>query len=155
MYDIAKQEFDEILHTSTKCNLYQYLVPTIYIQTYLTKPIPELYKKYIIKMRLSSHNLAIEQGRYYNVNRNKRNCKFCIDDMEDEMHFILLCPMYTNLRCNLIKPYYWRKPSVFKLLQLFNITNVKQLCNLGKYICRALKLRADTVAFTFLNCIFN
>jgi hypothetical protein len=44
---------------------------------------------------------------YYNVNRNNRNCKFCIDDMEDEMHFILLCPMYTNLRCNLIKPYYW------------------------------------------------
>ena len=75
--------------------------------------------------------------------------------MEDEMHFILLCPMYTNLRCNLIKPYYWRKPSVFKLLQLFNITKVKQLCNLGKYICRALKLRADTLAFTFLNCIFN
>ena len=32
-----------------KCNLYQYLVPTFYIQTYLTKPMPELYKKYIIK----------------------------------------------------------------------------------------------------------
>jgi hypothetical protein len=41
---------------------------------------------YIIKMRLSSHNLAIEQGRYYNVNRNNRNCKFWIDDMEDEMY---------------------------------------------------------------------
>jgi hypothetical protein len=39
LYDIAKQGFDEILHTSTKCNLYQYLVPTFYIQTYLTKPI--------------------------------------------------------------------------------------------------------------------
>jgi hypothetical protein len=63
MYDIAKQEFDEILH-----NLYQYLVPTFYIQTYLTKPIPELYKKYINKMRLSSHNLSIEQGRYYSSN---------------------------------------------------------------------------------------
>jgi hypothetical protein len=61
------------------------MLPTFYIQTYLTKPIPELYKKYINKMRLSSHNLAIEQGRYYNVNRNNRNCKFCIDDMEDEM----------------------------------------------------------------------
>ena len=65
--------------------------------------------------------------------------------MEDEMHFILLCPMHTNLRYNLIKPYYWRKPSVFKLLQLVNIRNVKQLCNLGKCICRALKLRADTL----------
>ena len=74
-------------------------------------------------MRLSSHNLAIEQGRYYNVNRNNRKCKFCIDDMEDDMHFILLCPMYINLRCNLIKPYYWRKPSVFKLLQLVSIAN--------------------------------
>jgi hypothetical protein len=45
---------------------------------YLTKPIRELYKKYIIKMRLSSHYLAIEQGRYYNVNRNKhQDCCAC------------------------------------------------------------------------------
>jgi hypothetical protein len=86
LYDIAKQELDEILHTSPKCNLYQYYVPTFYMQTYLTKPMPELYKKYIIKTRLSSHNLE------------NRNCKFCIEDMEDEMHFILLCPMHTNLR---------------------------------------------------------
>jgi hypothetical protein len=92
------------------------------MQTYLTKPIPELYKKCIIKMRLSSHNLAIEQGRYYNVNRNNRNCKFCIDDIEDEMHFILLCPMYTNLRYNLIKPYYWNKTK-----HIQNITQSKYI----------------------------
>ena len=61
----------------------------------------------------------------------------------------LVIPSITGLSFlsshNLIRPYYWRKPSVFKLLQLFNITNVKELCNLGKYICRALKLRADTL----------
>ena len=50
------------------------------------------------------------------------------------MHLYLF--MFNDLRSELI---------VFKLLQLFNITNVKQLCNLGKYICRALKLRADTL----------
>jgi hypothetical protein len=48
MYDIAKQEFDEILHTSTKCNLYQYLVPTFYIQTYLTRPKDALYIKIVV-----------------------------------------------------------------------------------------------------------
>jgi hypothetical protein len=59
--------------------------------------------KPIRKMRLSSHNFAIEQGRYYNVNRNNRNCKFCIDDMEDEMHFILLFTFVMLNNCNNLK----------------------------------------------------
>ena len=94
-------------------------------------------------MRLSSHNLAIEQGRYSAIERYNRKCKFCITDVEDEMHFILLCPLYLGLRSCLIKPYYWKKPSVYKLLQLLSTTNVKELCNLGKFIYRSLKLRND------------
>jgi hypothetical protein len=54
--------------------------------------------KCITKIRLSSHKLAIEQGRYNKTNRNRRTCKLCINEIEDEMHFILLCPSYVNLR---------------------------------------------------------
>ena len=141
--DIVKQEFDATLESSSKCFLYRYMISNFSLQSYLCKPIPDIYKKCIVKFRLSSHNLAIEKGRYSNVNRNLRTCTLCIDDIEDEMHFILSCPLYSNLRECLIKPYYWRKPSVYKLLQLLSTTNVKDLCNLGKYIFRALKLRND------------
>ena len=75
-----------------------YCYKCVFIKEYLCKPIPEFYKKCIAKIRLSSHKLAIEQGRYNKTNRNRRTCKLCINEIEDEMHFILLCPSYVNLR---------------------------------------------------------
>ena len=47
-------------------------------------------KKCITKIRLSSHKLVIEQGRYNKTNRNRRTCTLRINEIEDEMHFILL-----------------------------------------------------------------
>jgi hypothetical protein len=63
------------------------------------------------------------------------------NEIEDEMHFILLCPSYVNLRKKFIKSYYWKKPSVYKMLQRLSVTNTKELFNLGKYIFNATKLR--------------
>jgi hypothetical protein len=37
------------------------------------------------------------------------------------------------------------KPSVFKSIQLLSIHNVLQLCNLGKYLNFALKVRENRV----------
>ena len=67
LLDIAKQEIDAVLRVSPKCYLYQYIVTNVCLQEYLCKPIPELYKKCITKIRLSSHKLAIEQGRQRKV----------------------------------------------------------------------------------------
>ena len=67
LLDIAKQEFDAVLSVSSKCYCCQYVVTDVCLQEYLCKPIPELYKKCITKIRLSSHKLAIEQGRQRKV----------------------------------------------------------------------------------------
>ena len=124
LLDIAKQEFDAVLSVSSKCYFYQYIVTNGCLQEYLCKPIPELNNKCITKIRLSSHKLAIEQGRYNKANRNRRTCKLCINEIEDEMHFILSCPSYVNLRKQFIKSYYWKKPSVYNMLQLLSVSTV-------------------------------
>lgn len=82
-------------------------------------------------------------SRFYNIERHNRNCFLCSNSIEDEFHFILICPIYEGYRKKYIKPYYWKKPSMCKLLQLFNVENVKELCNLGKFIHFGLKLRKD------------
>ena len=51
------------------------------------------------KLRISAHKLNIEVGRYINKTaRNERFCKKCnTDEIEDEMHFLLLCnPIETD-----------------------------------------------------------
>jgi hypothetical protein len=90
---------------------------------------------------LSSHKLVIEQGRYNKTNRNRRTCKLCIHEIEDEMHFILLCPSYyVNLRKQIYQTVLLEK-AVYKMLQLLSVTNTKELCNLGKYVFNTTKLR--------------
>jgi hypothetical protein len=46
-----------------------------------------------------------------------------------------------SLQCKFIKPYYYKNPSVFKIIQLFNSENLKVMYNLGKYLSLATKLR--------------
>ena len=55
------------------------------------------------------------------------------DSVEDEYHFILECIGYKDIRMKYIKPYYWRNPPVFKLIQLLSVFNIKEFNNLGKY----------------------
>ena len=95
---------------------------------------------------MSSHNLNIEKGRYNNENRRNRLCTVChLNDVEDEFHFVLKCPLYDQLRRKYVKPYYYRKPSVFKLVQLLSVQNVRELCNLGNFLRFAGRLRSETM----------
>jgi len=43
------------------------------------------------------------------------------------MHPIFICPLYYDLRQNSIKDYYTRKLIIFKLIQLFNSENIREL----------------------------
>jgi len=124
------------MKNSVKCCNYQYMVDNFCLQYYLTKGIPELYRNCITKIRLSSHNLAIESGRFTGITRLNRLCIFCGDDIEDEFHFVLKCKTFQGFRNYLIKPYYWKKPSMYKFIQLLSSNNIRELCNLGKFVFR-------------------
>ena len=47
----------------------------------------------ITKLRISSHRLKIETGRYLKLEVNKRLCNKCdLNKIEDEIHFLQECP---------------------------------------------------------------
>ena len=140
--DVFKQHCYSRTLTTSKGNLYRHLLNEFKLQTYLIKPIDKQHLKEIVKIRISAHKLNIESGRYKNIDRTERICNVCnSNDIEDEYHFILQCPLYNDLRKKLIKIYYYRNPSVFKLIQLLTTENNKELNNLGKYLIRANKIR--------------
>lgn len=142
IYDQAKQELHFTLETSPKCRLYKYIVSNVELQFYLQKCIPVIARKWITRIRLSSHNLCIETGRFYGISRNSRMCIMCDKNVvEDEFHFILQCTNYNDIRKKFIKKYYWTRPSTYKLVQLLSVENTKELCNLGKYLLYAFKCR--------------
>ena len=66
--------------------LFGFLTPKDFYIIWLSG-IPELYRNCITKIRISSHNLAIESGRFTGITRLNRQYIFCGDDIEDEFHF--------------------------------------------------------------------
>ena len=139
--DVYKQNILSDITSSSKCYMYKHLIDHVTLQNYLTKPIFNQYKKFISKLRLSSHCLYIETGRHQKIPIEKRICQTCKEDVEDEFHFMLKCPSYKDLRLKFLKPYYFTRPSVFKLVQLLSSSNTKELCNIGKYLQKAFEKR--------------
>jgi hypothetical protein len=125
--------------------LYTNLKDTFLYEPYLDI-LPSNLRLFISKIRMSSHSLRIQTGRYgtNRVARNERYCTYCnTQDLEDEYHFILICPCYNNIRKKYIKRYYYINPSVIKLVELLNSKNKIILKNLACYIKLALSHRTS------------
>ena len=70
------------------------------LQEYLKFTLPKTCRSLLSKLRLSAHPLNIEVGRYCipPIPRSDRFCKFCLNEVEDEQHFLLFCTKYNHLR---------------------------------------------------------
>ena len=54
----------------------------------------------VTMLRPTNHRLAVESGRWHKPHvlpLMERKCSSC-EDLEDEYHVLLVCPMYTELR---------------------------------------------------------
>jgi hypothetical protein len=50
------------------------------------------------QLRFGILPLKIETGRYYRIPSEERFCEICKTVVEDELHFILICPAYVEYR---------------------------------------------------------
>ena len=57
------------------------------------------YRRDLTRLRISSHRLSIEAGRYARIDRSDRLCTKCtMGVLGDEMHFLVDCPAYNTER---------------------------------------------------------
>ena len=95
------------------------------------------------KLRVSSHRLEIEVGRWTRPNRtpvDERKCRYC-NKLEDEFHFLLECTLYEDLRKQYIKKYFWHRPNMLKLRELMSAKNRNIIKNTAIYIEKVFKFR--------------
>ena len=96
-------------------------------ENYLTE-LPSKLRIPLAKLKMAAHrNWALLTNK---TERAQRLCTNCGDDVEDEYHFVIICPLYSNLRVSYIRPYYYKKPSVCKFIQLMRADNLSILSNL-------------------------
>jgi hypothetical protein len=104
-------------------NIYVHLHNSFEMAKYLKILHNRTYRNCKARLRLSSHKLRIETSRYgaNRIHREERICQLCdSNEIEDEFHFICVCYSYSNIRSLYIKQYYYRRPSMFKLIELLS-----------------------------------
>ena len=91
--------WNHTLQHSQKLNFY-YKIKTNYSPSaYLDLTRKNPSRKTLVKLRISSHKLRIETGRYDNIPRDERLCNLCnCKRIEDETHFLLDCPSFSSIR---------------------------------------------------------
>jgi len=134
------------IDSSTSLYMYKELKPTFERSSYLDLIENKKHRRIIAKMRLSSHKLLIETGRHHNIDRNERICPLCnCNDIEDEYHFILICPQYLEERIKYIPEFYYKRPSMFKFIKLLNSSKKTTLRKLAIYCISCFKKRDNTL----------
>ena len=143
--DVFFQNWSERLSMSSRAIFYKSIKLNWSFGQYLELVNVTQHRKSLCKLIVSSHRSRIETGRWERppVPREMRQCEICHQGVEDEFHFVCVCPTYVHIRKKYTKQYYWKRPSMFKLVQLFNTENRKALNGLAKYVYQAFNLRNE------------
>ena len=140
--DIYMQEWHDRLEKSSRARFYVNIANFKH-QTYLENISVKKFQQNMSRLRVSSHRLEIEAGRWTKPVKTplvKRKCKMC-NVLEDEFHFILECPLYRDLRRELISKYFWRRPNMPKFVELCMSENINRQKKLSMFIEKAFKIR--------------
>jgi hypothetical protein len=89
-----------------KLRTYKNFKTEMRIEPYLNLDLPKNLYSSIARFRLSSHNLQIELGRHKRpyVEPNNRICQRCnLNSVEDEEHFLMVCPKWESYRLKLMR----------------------------------------------------
>jgi hypothetical protein len=72
-------------------------------EAYLNLNIPRFQHSAYVKLRCGVLPLAIETSRYNRTPLQDRLCKLCnMQTVESETHFLIECPLYTDLRHDML-----------------------------------------------------
>ena len=100
-------------------------------------------RRSLTRLRISSHKLKIETGRYQGTLRNDRICTRCDSgDVEDESHFLFHCNKFSHDRDLLFQgilkncPNFSDLTSKDKLVWLMNTEDKTVLISIGKFISK-------------------
>ena len=101
-------------------------------------------RKALVKLRISNHKLRIETGRYDKIYRCDRLCTVCGLNVEDEIHFLFHCSIYSAIKdeffnkINSRSTNYKQLPISILIMQLMNSSDYYVCKNAVSTVCIVL-----------------
>ena len=130
---------------SSKLKFYSGIKTYIGFENYLDILKVSKFRHVFASFRLSCHGLEIETGRHRGIDKVNRVCKFCINCVEDEYHFMLICKVYDDLRRKYMMPKYYLAPNLHKFYILMSSKNEIVIRSVAMYLFYATARRNELI----------
>ena len=142
LYDQYIQNWYSYVNNSPKLTTYKIVKIQFCHEKSFSCVLKNKHRVSLSRLRCSAHNLLIEDGRYRNIEGNMRLCQFCnMNLMENEFHFLLICPAFRTLRAACLPAYYCSWPTITKFIQLMTDSLSRNIQSLAKYVYLAFEHR--------------
>ena len=147
---------NQITDNSSKAISYCKYKSSIHLEPYLSKKLNNKERIAISRFRMSNHSLMIEKGRHVKPNKIKRNeryCPFCKNEVEDEEHFLISCPLYTPFRiqlekfCKLQSNFYDSLDGHQKFIFILSNENESIIKKIATFIMQSMNLREKIMKY--------
>ena len=141
--DQSIQLWNSEITDSSKLCLYKNFKPNYEHEAHLSHLSIRKFRNAFSKFRSSCHSLEIELGRHSGHPKQERICRLCNDGVEDELHFLLHCPVYETLRQKYIPSKYYVIPNINKFNILMSSSSGHIIQAVASYLYYAFKLRKE------------
>ena len=115
------------------------------VEKYLFIDLNFRCRKTLANFPCSSHNLLIEKGQHQNIERDYKFCLFCLErnvySVEDEFHFFMECPLYTDLRDKYFKQEWKLNVSLYKFYSILKLSDTSSIFDISKFLVSAFEIR--------------
>ena len=102
-FNVCKDDWSNQVNFCNKLRTYIIFKNDFCTEYYVKNISNRGHRSVLAQFRLGVLPLAIETGRFQNLPLEERLCKFCrYNVLEDEAHFLLICPAFSNVRSVLL-----------------------------------------------------
>jgi len=141
LIDCRWQECSSHIQESDGFSLYRQFSLLGKIPVYLSMVMDRHLKHIITKFRFGMSELFVHNLRYRQHCVTDLLCPLCKGSVDNEVHFVLCCPMLNDLRTQLIPQKYVSCPSMFRLCIPMSSTNERINKRIAMYLYKAFKIR--------------
>ena len=96
--DLMHSEWSQKLPSKPKLRTYSLFKSEVKTEDYVVSNIPKFKRSVLCQLRIGILPLEIETGRYTRKSLDERLCKLCKLNVEDEIHFLCVCPELQIIR---------------------------------------------------------
>ena len=93
--------------------------------------IPDYLRKQVTRLRLASHNLKVETGRWSRTPKENRVCPCDNESIQDEKHVLLHCPLSRSFR---------QEYGTLQFNSVYSLMNCSDIVNMCKYTYKVLQI---------------